>query len=106
MPAARALHAGSATTDGPRGGGRRPAAVYGNRWLVAARLLGRRFALAAPRMAARDLADLGRALAAGDGAALRGIGAGWVRALRHLPAYVRLGPPAVPLAELIRLRAR
>ena len=105
VPAACAFHAGSATADGPRAGGRRPAAVYGNRWLVAARLLGRRFPLAAPRMAARDLADLARALAAGDVATVRGIGAGWLRALRHLPAYVRLGPPAVPLAELIRLRA-
>ena len=103
VPEARALHAGAATAAGL--GGLRPAAIYGNRWLVAARLLGRRFPLAKPRMATRDLADLARALAAGDGATLRGVAAGWARALRHLPAYAHLGPPAVPPAELRRLRA-
>ena len=55
-------------------------------------------------MAARDLADLGRALAAGKRSAARGIAAGWLRALRHLPAYAHLGPPAVEPAELARLR--
>ncbi len=100
VPAARARHAGSATADREGAGGLRPTSVYGNRWLVAARLLGRRFVLAVPRMAARDLADLTRAPAP------RSIAAGWLRALRHLPAYVHLGPPAVPPAELARLAAR
>jgi GT2 family glycosyltransferase len=105
VPAARARHAGGATAAAL--GGLRPAAVYGNRWLVAARLLGRRFPVAAPRMALRDLADLAAALAGGAGgpAGARGILAGWARAVRHLPAYAHAGPPAVAPAELARLRA-
>jgi len=103
VPAARALHAGSAT------GGRRRlhrfALLHGNRHLVAARLLGRAYLAALPRMAWRDLADLARAAGRGDPDAAAGIVAGGLRAARHLPAYLRLGPPAVPRSELRRLAA-
>jgi hypothetical protein len=56
VPAARAHHAGGATAA------RLPhdyaVLLYANRWLVAARLLGRRYPLAIPRLLLRDLADL------------------------------------------------
>ena len=97
VPAAHALHAGSAT--GRARPGRRLALIYGNRHLVAARLLGRRYPAALPRMLARDLADLA------SGAPAAGVLGGWGRALRHLPAYLRGGPPRPAMAELRRLRA-
>jgi GT2 family glycosyltransferase len=96
VPAARALHAGSVTGDRRRG--RRLARLYGNRWAVVARCLGRRFPAAAPRMAARDLADLARALARADLAAAAGIAAGWARALALLPGALHRGAPC-PGAE-------
>lgn len=56
VPAARAQHAGGTTAA------RLPSEyailLYSNRWLVVARLLGRRFPLAIPRLMLRDLADL------------------------------------------------
>jgi GT2 family glycosyltransferase len=97
VPAARALHAGS--TTGAARPLRRLALVYGNRHLVAARLLGRRYAPALPRLLVRDLADVARGVPA------TGVGLGWARALRHLPAYRRWGPPRPALAELRRLAA-
>ncbi len=102
VPAATALHAGGAT-----GGGTvdRYRLLYGNRWRVTARLLGRRWILAEPRIVGRDLADLGRALARGHGALAAGIVAGWARAARHLARDLHLGPPAVAAAELARLAA-
>jgi GT2 family glycosyltransferase len=103
VPAATVRHAGSATAD--RLGGR-TRLVTGNRWLVAAWLLGRHFPLAKPRMAARDLADLARALGRGDLATAGGIAAGWGRALLLLPRWARLGPPAVDRATLRRLAAQ
>lgn len=102
--AARARHAGSAT--GAALGCRRFALLYGNRHLVLARLLGRAYWSRLPRLLGRDVRDLLRALAGADGAALAGIAAGWARALGHLGAYARTGPPLVPLAELERFRER
>jgi GT2 family glycosyltransferase len=95
VPAARARHGGSLTA----GGGRWPR-VYGNRYLVAARLLGRSFWGALPRMAARDLADLGAALGGGELRRAAGVVLGWGRAAARLPAYLRTGPPLVAPAEL------
>jgi len=90
-PAARALHAGSLTGDRRRA--RRLTRLHGNRWAVAARCLGRRFPAAAPRMAARDLADLARALGRADLAAAAAVAAGWARALALLPGALHRGAP-------------
>jgi GT2 family glycosyltransferase len=102
VPAARARHAGSAT--GRTMSRERWRLIYGNRWLAAARLLGRGFWPRLPRLALRDLLDLGRAARAGDGARAAGILAGWSRAARGLPAWARRGAPAVPLTEIARFR--
>lgn len=76
VPAARARHAGSAT--GATMSRERWRLIYGNRWLVAGRILGRG---AWTRMLLRDILDLGRAALRGDGARAAGIPAGWGRAL-------------------------
>ncbi|HEX9668385.1 MAG TPA: glycosyltransferase [Thermoanaerobaculia bacterium] len=107
VPAARARHAGSAT--GARGAGparRRWTAVYGNRHLVLARLLGGGYWRRLPALLARDALDLLRAALAADLPRLAGIPAGWLRAARRLPAFARRGRPAPPLAEVERLRVR
>jgi GT2 family glycosyltransferase len=121
-PAARARHAGSAS------GRTAPASrdhwrlVYGNRYLAAARLLGRGLWPRLPLMLLRDLLDaagpgaLGRRRArarqnlppesgAGVGPGLRLVGVvlGWARACRHLPAFARRSAPAMPPAEIARL---
>jgi hypothetical protein len=82
VPAARALHGGSVT--GRTLSRERWRLIYGNRYLVASRHLGRRFLTRLPMMAARDAADLTRALARGDRELAAGIAAGWARALRFL----------------------
>lgn len=97
VPAARALHAGSATGDRRRRW--RLTRIYGNRWAVAARCLGRRFPAAVPRMAARDLADLARALGRADLAAAAGIAAGWARAAFLLPGSLHRGPAVCPVSR-------
>jgi GT2 family glycosyltransferase len=91
VPAARTRHAGSAT--GRTMSRERWRLIYGNRWLAAARLLGRGFWPRLPLLALRDLVDLGRATFGGDGARAAGILAGWGRALAGLPAWVRWGAP-------------
>ncbi|MCB9378292.1 MAG: glycosyltransferase family 2 protein [Holophagales bacterium] len=97
VPAARARHVGSATA------GRRPARrwrqIYGNRWAVVARGAGRRLPLEAPRLLARDLADLVRALGAGEPSRAAGIVGGWARALALLPRFARSGAPWTPFAH-------
>ncbi len=98
VPAARACHAGSAT--GSTMSRERWRLIYGNRWLAAARLLGRSFWPRVPRMLLRDLLDL---RGAGAGGRAAGIAAGWGRALGALPAFAHLGPPAVPVCEIRRL---
>lgn len=102
VPAARAVHAGSLT------GGRAPVSrwrlIYGNRWLVVARLLGARFPGQVPRLLGRDLADLARALGRGDLRRGLGIPAGWSRALAHLPGFAHRGEPLVAPGELERFR--
>lgn len=102
VPAARALHAGSTTGD--RAGWRRWAMVCGNRHLVVARLLGRRWPLALPRLLLRDLVEIaGAGRADGGGARALGVVAGWGRAAARLSRYAHRAPPLVPLAELRRL---
>jgi GT2 family glycosyltransferase len=102
VPAARVRHAGSATGSTLRR--ERWRLLYGNRWLVAARLLGRSFWPRLPVLAARDLVDLARALGRGDREMAAGIPGGWRRALGLLPRFARSGPPAVSLGEIRRFR--
>jgi GT2 family glycosyltransferase len=105
VPAARARHAGGATSASGRTLSRaRWASLYGNRYLVAARLLGSGLWPRLPALAARDGKDLLRALLTGEWAQVGGIAAGWARALRHLPAFARRGRAAVPMSEIERFR--
>ena len=91
VPAARAVHAGSLT--GGRLGSRRWRLLYGNRYAVAASLLGRGLWPRLPRMVARDAVDLVRALAHGELRKALGIAGGWGRALRLLPSFCHRGAP-------------
>jgi GT2 family glycosyltransferase len=102
VPAARARHAGSST--GATMPFRKAHLVTRNRWLVLARLLGRRLPLALPTIAARDLLDLVRALLRGDARSVAAHITGVAAAVALMPAFARLGPAAVPAAELDRLR--
>jgi N-acetylglucosaminyl-diphospho-decaprenol L-rhamnosyltransferase len=92
VPAARARHAGSASASSSALARKRWTNLYGNRWLVAARLLGSGFWPRLPLLLLRDVKDLLRALLTGDWAQVGGIGAGWWRAFRLLPSFVRRGP--------------
>jgi GT2 family glycosyltransferase len=124
VPAARARHAGSASGRTAAAGRERWRLIYGNRYLAAARLLGRGLWPRLPLMLLRDLLDVvgpaallhallqrDRRLLPGDrGTApgarhgrLSGMAAGWGRALRHLPAFARAGAPAPSPAEVARL---
>lgn len=85
VDAARALHAGSAT--GARRAARRGALLYGNRWLVAADLLGRRFPGQVPRLLLRDLLDVAHRPSLASAVLL-----GWARAARRLPGWTHRGP--------------
>ncbi len=117
-PAALALHAGS--TSGRTIGRERWRLIYGNRYLAAARLLGRGFWLRLPILVARDLLDLRGLLwpkrtvtrhdprhpeldAGVDWERLAGMTAGWRRALWLLPGFTHLGRAALPAAEIARL---
>jgi len=105
VPTARVRHAGSST--GRTLNLERWRLLYGNRWLVVARLLGRSFWIRMPVLAVRDLIALVRALGAlgkGDRELAAGILAGWARALRLLPGFARLGAPVLPLGEIRRFR--
>ena len=86
IPAVCALHAGSTT-----GGAARWRMVYGNRHLALARSLGWGYWWRLPALLGRDLIDLARAVAGGDGARAQGILAGWWRAVRLLPRFTRRG---------------
>jgi GT2 family glycosyltransferase len=124
VPAARARHAGSASGRTAAAGRERWRLIYGNRYLAAARLLGRGLWPRLPLMLLRDLLDVAgpaallrallrrdRRLLPGDrgtgpGARrgrLSGMAAGWGRALRHLPAFARTGAPMPSPAEVARL---
>lgn len=100
VPAARALHAGSVTGGGI--GWRRWAMVHGNRHLVLARLLGRRYGRLVGVLLLRDLVEATRAAAGGRPAAGFGVAAGWVRAARRMPGYAHGGPPRIEPSELLR----
>jgi GT2 family glycosyltransferase len=102
VPRARALHVGSAT--GARRPFRRSVRLVANRWLVVASLLGRGLPAALPRLAARDLADLGRALGAGELRRALGIPAGWLIAAGRLPGFAHAGAPRLGRETLERFR--
>lgn len=80
VPGARARHVGSVT--GRTLSRERWRLIYGNRYVVAKRLLRGRFWVRLPVLALRDGADLARAVLRGDGALAGGIVSGWGRALR------------------------
>jgi GT2 family glycosyltransferase len=126
-PAARAHHAGSASGRTGAAGRERWRLIYGNRYLAAARLLGRGLWPRLPLMLLRDLLDVAgpaallhalrrrddRGLTGESGAGhaatlsrrgrLTGMVAGWGRALRQLPSFARIGTPAPAPAEVARL---
>ncbi len=101
VPAARAQHAGSVSARQLAHGSRQ--FIYGNRYLVLARLLGRGFWPRLPLIWMRDAIDLGHALRRGELRQGAAIAAGWWRAMRRLRRYAHAGPPAVPSAELRRI---
>lgn len=103
LPAVRCRHAGS--TTGRAMGARQRRWLARNRILVVARLLGRRFPLALPRLLARDLADFARALAHGEIASATAIVLGTLAAAHLLPAFAHTGRPLVEPAELARFGA-
>lgn len=89
VPAARARHAGGATAGAMPA--RYRALLTGNRWLVVARMLGRRFWTAVPRLLARDLLDLAR-----HPTTLPGVVRGWGRAARRLHRFAHREASRVP----------
>jgi GT2 family glycosyltransferase len=96
VPTAQAHHQGGGSAAGL--GRRGQALLYGNRWLVLARLLGRKLPGRLPRILLRDLLDVAR-----RPTRLAGVARGWRRAARLLPRFAHVGPPQVPLRELRRL---
>jgi GT2 family glycosyltransferase len=90
VPAARARHAGQATTG--RAPLRRWKAIYRNRLWVLRRLLGPRFRSTLPTLVRRDLRDLAGAGLRLDGARGLGVVSGWASALPRLASF---GPPGV-----------
>lgn len=100
VPAARVLHAGSASRGRLALGGW--PLVYGNRHLVLARLLGRAYRSRLPAIGGRDLKDLATSLRRARLGQAVGILAGWGRAALHLRHYWHGGAPAVSVDELQR----
>jgi len=105
VPAARARHAGQATTG--RAPLRRWRSIYRNRLLVLRRLLGARFAPNFFRLAARDGRDLARACLRLDASRVAGIAVGWAAALprflAHAPPTAAAGQRALAAAERFRI---
>jgi GT2 family glycosyltransferase len=104
-PQARARHGGS--TSGQAASRERWSLIYGNRYLAAARLLGRGFWPRLPAMICRDFADIlsPRAWRAAPDrrAPMAAVALGWLRAARLLPAFAHRGAAAIPLAVAARL---
>jgi GT2 family glycosyltransferase len=92
VPTARARHAGSTSSAGWE----RLPLVYGNRYLVAARFLGRAFWARLPLFVLRDLLDVLSPAAHLDRRLLAGaVIRGWRRAASRLGAYGHLGRPGM-----------
>ena len=97
-----AHHAGSTTSATM--GSRRWRLIYGNRYLIVARVLGSRFWPSLPRLALRDVVDFLHALGRGQIFLAAGIPLGWLRAALHLGRFARRGPPLSRLVEPARPR--
>lgn len=78
--------------------------IYGNRWLVLARLLGAAFKSQTGRILRRDLLDLAQAGARLDRRKTVGIIRGWKRASALLQSYRHQGAPLVSMTCLNRFR--
>ena len=102
IPAARAFHAGGASSASLSSWRYRQLTC--NRLLVLARLLGRSFWIRLPIVLLPDLKTLGRAIRRRETVAACGIRQGWRRAATLLRFFTHGGPPLVPLAELARFR--
>lgn len=100
-PAARVRHAGSTTAQ--TFGSRRWALLYGNRYLLVAKLLGWSFWTRLPVLVLRDLLDLLGGIVRREGRTA-GILAGWRRAATLLPEVARWGGPAIPLGLFRRFQ--
>jgi GT2 family glycosyltransferase len=100
VPAARALHLGSAT--GGTAPWRRRRLLARNRIAVVARLLGRNFPAALPRLALRDLVDGARAVVRLELGTASALAAGWLGAAALLPRFARAGRPLVARGEIAR----
>jgi GT2 family glycosyltransferase len=90
-PKARARHAGSTTAK--TASTARYRWIYGNRYLAAARLLGRDFPAALPKMVLRDLIDLAKSILNLDLTRAAGIVTGWGRAARLRARFAHRGEP-------------
>lgn len=102
VPAARVRHRGSAT--GERRPFHRHRLLARNRWLVTARLLGRRWPAIWPALLAVDLRETARRLGRAELRVASGRIAGPASAVRLLPHFLRAGPPLVEPGEIARLR--
>jgi len=102
VPGAVARHRGSAT--GALRTFRRHRLLARNRWLVTARLLGRRWPAAWPDLLAVDLREAGRRLAGGELRAAAGRLLGPASAAPQLARFLHPGPPRVAPGEIARLR--
>jgi len=103
VPRARARHAGQATSG--RHSLTHHRLVTRNRWLVAAGLLGDKYAKARPFLLDRDLRDLARALLTLDARRVAGLVAGWSAARAVLRQRPSAGPPSPALDAARRLAA-
>ncbi len=103
VPRARARHAGQATSG--RHSLTHHRLVTRNRWLVAAGLLGDKFAGARPFLLDRDLRDLARALLTLDAPRVAGLVAGWSGARALLRKAAAAPPTEASLASVAALAA-
>lgn len=97
VPGALLRHLGSAS--GAALGAHRWALLYGNRWLVLARHLGRAFARERPRILLRDVLDALHAGRRGEDERRRGIRGGWKRARLLLGRYRHAGAPTLTSSD-------
>lgn len=102
VPEARAVHAGSVTSR--QFPVEHAELLSSNRYLVAARLFGRKRRSPMWRLRIRDLVEFLEAIARGHLQTSRGLLAGWKRARRLLPEFTHEGPPALDERELATFR--
>lgn len=98
VPQARARHAGSSTGKRLAWGSRQ--LIYGNRYLVVGRFLGRAFWPRLPWIILPDLRDLMRSAVRLETGAALGILAGLLRAALRGHRFVHMGAPAVAVRDI------